>query len=63
MGRVSTTIQSFDKATQTGIAKSGRSYRLTGPHTEVDADGLAVWRGWLGNIDPAIATDVSSEYA
>jgi len=60
-GRVSSAIQSFDRATMRIKTRSGRCYNLTGqPGFNDDAD--AVWTSWkaLNNIQEQV--DVTSHY-
>lgn len=59
-GRVSSSINVFDKMSMSGITRSGRVYTLIGdPGFNADAD--YVWKAWMQGKGFATYEDVTSE--
>jgi hypothetical protein len=58
-GRVSSSIQTFDPTTMSGVTRSGRVYKLVGESGD-SINGLYTWTGWchVNRVDDCI--DVSN---
>ena len=59
--RVSTSISSWDLATQTATTKSGNTYVLIGPPAH-DPNDNETWREWQIKKKVVTALDVTQEY-
>lgn len=60
-GRVSSAIQSYDKATRTAVTRSGRRYVLKG-EPGYSPNGEYVWNAWAASCGVKDSRDVTEEY-
>lgn len=60
-GRVSSKIETFDRATMRGVTRSGRVYALVGS-SGLRPDAIYVWNQWCAINKIDASTDVSDQF-